>query len=160
MGFANAAHTAPFPGVLPFEKDPRDPGWHYQTHHSTWDFPSCTTRPPASSTNICCQTQKQKNLRKRFFPDASGTHNHCRGAQHGNPSTVQDHRGWKPPSGHSSPHPWDSPELALLGIFDHCLGQVLLLLLFVGDSTAQYEEPPAQAAGRVSVLMGRHQQQH
>lgn len=64
-----------------------------------------------------------------FFPTASNTRHYCSWAQHRKAGTVQDRRGCNPPSGHSFPHHWDSPELTLLSIIDHYLGQVLLLLL-------------------------------
>ena len=121
-------HFQASPG-LPFEKGPHNPeaGVALSDAPSTWNFPSCTIKSPAPGTNICYKNLQ--NLHKMFFPTTSGTHHHCSWAQHGKPSTIQDRRGCNPPSGHSFPHPWNGPELTLWSIFDHYLGQVLLLLL-------------------------------
>lgn len=121
---------------------------------------------PAQSNHLpqVCYKNPQNLHRVFFFPTASSTRHRCSWAPHGKPSTARATEAVIHPlatASHTLGRPWAYVIKHFWSLFGS--GFVAPALrwseLFVGDSTARYEEAPAQATGTASPLTGRPQWQ-
>lgn len=131
--------------MLPFEKAPHNPdagvGTLKHTLQPQISHPVQSNHQPQVPTYAKKRKKTPTNPKiyiRGFFLRLQSHATIAAGLSTGNTALSRTTRGFNPPSGHSFPNPHDVPDLTLLSIFYHYLGQVLLLLLLAQPADQSY----------------------